>query len=68
MHGIARVIVKGYGERRISELSRRREFVPAQPDGGAKARAFARQFARDMAEAGLGGAIVPGPNPDGPMH
>ena len=64
MHGIARVLVKGYGERRISELSRRREFTPARANDGS----WVKALMRDLAEAGVGGMVVRQGSPDGPIH
>lgn len=65
MHGVARVMVKGYAEERFFELSRRREPGPSRADGDRGIR----QLARDMVGFGLGGSVVArGKSPDGPVH
>lgn len=63
MHGIARVLVKGYGERRVGELSRRRrEFEPARVPDGSGWRALATEM------ESMGMVVHRGQPPDGPVH
>lgn len=64
MHGVARVQVKGYADKRNRAINASRPRPAAKPNDGR----WMRQLQHDMGKFGMAGAIKVGRSPDGPVH